>query len=287
MRVGNNPLRGKNIDSFPPIIISVITHLPHQGGYHAKRLQVVKLCLLSMREACGMDNVKVMVWDNGSCDELLRWLHYDYRPDYIMTSPNVGKINARTAMLKMLPENTILAMCDDDMYFYQDWLKESVKLLRVFPRVGVVSGYPVRANFRWATIKSIEWARKCEDAELEIGRFIPDRWEDDYAISLGRDIDFHRTYMMNDMDYRVTYTKYDKKYQAFLTAHHCQWLGYAGRLSKLMKYDYQAMADDKPFDNSIDNAGLLRLATTQRYVRHIGNVLDDDIKDHAHVMGYM
>jgi len=85
---------------------------------------------------------------------------------------------------------------------------------------------------------------------------------------------------MTDMDYRVTY----KGMQAYLTAHHCQWMGYAGRLAKLMKYDYKAMADDKPFDESIDNAGFLRLATTERFVRHMGNILDDDIKEHAHAM---
>jgi hypothetical protein len=281
MRIGKNPLRDGEVDGFPRVMISAITHLPHQKGYHEKRLQIVKMCLLSMREAAGMD-CGVMIWDNGSCEDLLRWLHFDYRPDFIMTGENVGKINARTAILNMLPDNTILAMCDDDMYFYPDWLKKSYKLLRAFPNVGVVSGYPTRRAFHWATINTLEWARDCKDAKVDVGRFIPEQWEHDYAVSLGRDWEFHKSYTAKDQDYKVTYKD---KYEAFLTAHHCQWMGYAGRLKKLMKYDYEAMANDKPFDESIDTAGLLRLSTTERLTRHMGNIPEKDIVENAKVRG--
>jgi len=38
------------------------------------------------------------------------------------------------------------------------------------------------------------------------------------------------------------------------------------------------MSDDKLLDNAVDGAGFLRLTTVERYVRHIGNVLDDELK---------
>jgi hypothetical protein len=38
------------------------------------------------------------------------------------------------------------------------------------------------------------------------------------------------------------------------------------------------MGDEKPFDWAVDNAQMLRLTTVERYVRHMGNVLDDDLK---------
>lgn len=283
MRVGKNPLRDAKVDGFPLVIMAAITHLPDLKGYHEKRLDIVKLSLISMREAAGMD-AKTMVWDNGSCPELIEWLQDEYQPDFLITSGNIGKINARTAMINMLPDNTVLAVTDDDMFFYQDWLKEAYKILRYFPNVGAVSCYPTRKGFSWATIKTIDWARNCEDAELEIGKFIPEEWEHDYAMGLGRDWKFHQMYSAKDMDYLVTYKG---KYKAFLTAHHCQWMGYAGRLKPLVIYDDFAMANDRPFDEKIDGAGLLRLTTIERYARHMGNIPDKDLFDYARELKYI
>jgi hypothetical protein len=41
------------------------------------------------------------------------------------------------------------------------------------------------------------------------------------------------------------------------------------------------MGDEKPFDNAVDAAGLLRLTTTRRYTRHMGNTIDEDILEEA------
>ena len=65
--------------------------------------------------------------------------------------------------------------------------------------------------------------------------------------------------------------------EALATSHHCQFVGYVGRIRPLLKWDKDAMADEKPFDRAIDGAGMLRLCTMQRYSQHIGNILDDGI----------
>jgi hypothetical protein len=49
-------------------------------------------------------------------------------------------------------------------------------------------------------------------------------------------------------------------------------------LANLMRFTTEAMSDDKPFDWAVDTTGMLRLTTINRYTRHIGNVLDDDLK---------
>ena len=82
MRIGNNPMRGKPLQhTMPGEVATVTTHLPNQEGYHAQRLEVVQTCLKSMRN--GAPGIPVMVWDNGSCQELRDWLLDDYRPDFM------------------------------------------------------------------------------------------------------------------------------------------------------------------------------------------------------------
>jgi hypothetical protein len=50
-------------------------------------------------------------------------------------------------------------------------------------------------------------------------------------------------------------------------------------MKNLVIADRDAMGDEKPFDWAVDNAGLLRLTTTERYTRHIGNILDDELRE--------
>lgn len=65
--------------------------------------------------------------------------------------------------------------------------------------------------------------------------------------------------------------------EAYCTAHHCQFIGYAKTLQRAARYDGEAMGDEKIIDNTLDSLGL-RLATTERLTRHIGNVIDESIR---------
>ena len=271
-RDGMNQLRLAKIPGYGPVVVGAITHLPNMDGYHADRFEVIKASLDSMRRNAGMD-CEIMVWDNGSCIELLHWLINVYRPDYMMMSRNIGKANARSGMVRMLPPSTIVGVADDDMYYYPDWLLEQVNILQHFPNVGQVSGYPVRTQQRWGNKRTLEWAQN--HANLNVGKFIPEEYDRDFCTSIGRDYAFHLTYTDADKDYLITY----RGKQAYGVAHHCQWIGYAGVMAPFCRWDLDAMGDEKPFDNAVDEAGLLRLTTVTRYTRHIGNKLDADLKN--------
>ena len=271
MRTEMNPNRRIYVDGYPPYIASSITHLPSLEGYHENRFEVVKVSLTTMRENAGL-NCKTLVWDNGSCQEFRDWLLNEYKPDYVMLSTNVGKSIARASILRMLPPETIVGVADDDMYYYPDWFKAQVELMKYFPNVGQVSGYPVRTQMRWGNKRTLEWARKV--AIVEEGSFIPAEWDKDFCTSIGRDYEWHKKYTENDMDKRITY----RGVQAYAFAHHCQFICEAGEIAPLARFDTEAMADEKPFDWAVDNTGMLRLTTINRYTRHIGNVLDDDLK---------
>ena len=271
MRTEMNPNRRTKADGYAPYIASSVVHLPNFEGYHEQRFEVVKTSLTTMRENAGLD-CQILIWDNGSCQEFRNWLLNEYKPDYVVLSNNVGLSNARAGLIRMLPPDVILGVADDDMYYYPDWFKAQVELMKYFPNVGQVSGYPVRTQMRWGNKRTLEWARKV--AIVEEGSFIPAEWDRDYCTSIGRDYEWHKKQTENDWDYRITY----RGVQAYAFAHHCQFICKVKLLANLMRFTTEAMSDDKPFDWAVDNTGMLRLTTINRYTRHIGNVLDDDLK---------
>lgn len=270
MRVGNNPNRGKAASAYSKVVLACVTHLPTLDGYHKDRLEVVQTCLWSMRR--GHEDLTMVVWDNGSCIEFRDWLQHEFKPTQLVMSENIGKNSARTSIARMLPLESVLAYSDDDIYFYPGWLEAQLDILEHFPNVACVSGYPTRTAFRWGVDNTLEWARENAD-DLELGKFIPRKWEDDFAISVGRDPQWQKRYTAKDNDFRITY----KGKQAYATAHHCQFISPVPVVSRILNYAPEAMPDEKPFDIVMDKIGL-RLSTTQRYTRHIGNVIDDELR---------
>lgn len=271
MRIGSNPNVKAEGEQWGKVVACVITHLPELKGYHEKRLEVVQCCLETMRANLGMD-AQVLVWDNGSCDELRDWLRDEYQPDYLFMAPNMGKATARANIVSMLPDNTIVAVADDDMLFHPGWLRAQVELLQHFPNVGQVSGYPVRTTFRWGVNSTLSWAKK--NAQLDMGKFIPAEWDLDFCNSIGRDYQYQKETTVHDYDYRVTYLGKS----AYTEAHHAQWVGYAGVIRPFCVRSNQAMRTEHAFDNAVDGAGLLRLTTIERYSQHIGNVMEPKLK---------
>lgn len=277
MRVGQNPERANTIPGLPRRYAAVITHLPDQEGYHSRRLEVIKACLISMRE--GAPKVAVIVWDNGSIPELTAWIKDVYKPFYFIQSPNIGKSNARRAIFGMVEPESMVSLCDDDMLFYPDWWKASEALLAGFPHVGKVSCYPVRTQGRWGCERTKEWAKA--NAEVKTGKLLPVEYDYDFCTSIGRDYDNHLIMSKDDMDHMATYNGL----QAYCYAHHCQFMGYADRLLPVLAGSNYLMADEKPFDIAVDNAGMLQLTTVTRYARHIGNVIDKKIQAEIEKMG--
>lgn len=273
MRVGNNPRRIARAVVLKPVVLCVLTHLPNFEGYHAQRLEVVQTCLRSMTQNADME-YSLAIWDNDSHPEFRSWVRSEIKPDIFVESVNVGKTAGRTALTRILPPQTIVCYSDDDMYFYPNWLRPQIELLQHFPNVACVTGYPVRTSFRWGNTKTKNWAQTAEGAKLEAGRYLPQKWEDDFAVSIGRGVQEHRDTSGSDLDFRITY----KGKQAYATSHHCQFIAKQEIVSRVMSWDGMSMGDERPFDLTLDSLGL-RLATTQRLTRHIGNVLHDELRE--------
>ena len=273
MREGTNPNRLEKVEGYAPVVIAAITHLPNYDGYHSERLEVVKCSLETMRNNAGAD-CEIMVWDNGSAPGLTHWLKRSYQPDYLILGPNVGKSIARASIVRMLPPETIVGVADDDMFYYPDWLAKQLKVFHTYPNVGTVSGWPVRTQFRFHNSATEQWGRRYAN-RFERGRFISAQEDKDFCTSIGRDYNYQITYTRNDVDTKLTF----RGVEAYATGHHAQWIGNAGVISEFVQYSHDAMADERPFEQAIDRAGLLRLTTFERTTQHIGNILDKKLEE--------
>lgn len=271
MRIGNNPSKGKPAGArLQNIALHVITCLPSLDGYHANRFEVIQACIISMLNGITAPHT-LIVTDNESIPEFTEWLQRCVKPDMFINSKNYGKATQRKLIAQMLPPNTVLCYSDDDMLFERNWFEPQMKLLKSFPNVAAVSGYPVRTSFRWGNAHTLAWARA--NAKVEIGRFISEQHERDFCVSIGRNFEDHQANTRQDLDYRIAYNGL----QAYATAHHCQQIGYAGTIAKALAFDGYAMGEERTFDERLDALGL-RLATTDRLCRHIGNVMDVGIR---------
>jgi len=276
MRTLTNPNHKKPAGyKLKAVIFFVVTHWRDDdtSGYHKERMEVIQTCLETMRDRAHCDHT-FFVWDNGSSRLLLDWLQDDFQPDILVQSPNLGKGLARAMALKMLPLNAVVCCSDDDIYYYDNWLFPQVGILRLFPNVAAVSGYPIRTQFRRGIESTLEWARAC--AKLEQGRFIPESWERQHAASVGWSWDKYNKLTENDVDYRMSYLGQ----RVYAQSHHCQFIGIVEKISQVADaaVDGLLTPDEWPFDVALGEVGL-RLCTEERLCRHIGNILDEDLRD--------
>ena len=274
MRHGRNPNTTAQTKPRERITVGVITHFPNEWqSYHLHRWGVTALSLRSLQKHVNLP-IHLAIWDNGSHDKFREWLTNEIEPDTLILSENVGKSVARKALFGMFPPDTIMAIADDDIFYFPSWLLPQIELLEHFdkaePKVGTVTGYPVRTMYRWANDCAKEFGRN--HGELVKGSYVTAEWDADYCASIGREYDWHKKTSGNVDEYKVIF---DGK-EALTLGHHCQFICYNGRIAPLLRWDIDAMADEKPFDRAVDEK-YMRLCTTQRLTMHMGNVLDDKL----------
>ena len=161
MRKGQNPAKFvKDVARPERITVALLNYIPFLSGFYAETLDVLKVSLESMRKDPGLP-FDLMVFDNGSCEEVREYLvneKEEGRIQYlILSEKNMGKGGAWNMMLTGAP-GEIIAYTDSDVLFSPNWLSRSVEILETFPNVGMVTARPFRTppEFYETTLK---WAR--------------------------------------------------------------------------------------------------------------------------------
>ncbi len=289
-RLGINPARSEK-SGYTPARVSVlmITFIPHLSGYFEHRLEVLKLCLASL-QAHTPPPYDLFVFDNGSCPEVVAFLTALNEENVIryliLSSQNIGKIGALQLLCGIAP-GEILAYSDDDIFFYPGWLEASLKILHSFPKAGMVSGVPVRNAARHARHALDQFAGQPPAGfRTETKRFIPDAWEVDWAMSTGRDPQEHLSSTQGLSDMLFYAPDGAQPGEAVIAgANHFQFVAPKSLLLSALPAHWSGklMGEMLELDEAVDRLGYLRLSSSQRFVRHMGNALNPEILEEAQV----
>ena len=281
-RIGMNPARHRVTDYKPAeVTVAVLVYIPHLSGYFQHRFEVLKLSLSTLLKHTDAP-YDLLVFDNASCEEIkayLRDLVESGSIRYLLqANENIGKLGALRLISGAAP-GEVIAYSDDDTFFYPGWLSSHLQLLKAFPKVGMVSGSPERTLFDHGIESTIQYAKNEPDVKLSYGQTIPEQWEREWAISLGKDIPgfLDEVGQLQDIIIERNGVK------AYATACHNQFVMPKSIAVAHLQNQWtgRLMGGMNEFDNAIDAAGYLRLTTLDRTTRLIGNLVSPAMEEES------
>ena len=286
-RFGINPARGMTSDYRPTkVTIAMLAYIPHLDGYFQDRFEILQLSLASLI-ANTNPPCDLMVFDNGSKSSVVDYLQ-DLKNQGIiryllLSSENIGKIGAFELLFNAAPGEYV-AYTDDDIFFYPGWLEALLKVIEAYPAVGMVSGAPIRDASDRAS-QSLKQLIKNGNSQITVsyGRRIPDEWEADWALSVGRDPETHLKETQGYQDIILE----NHGIEAFGSASHFQFLSPKKVILQALPemWSGKLMGEMNELDEAVDNLGYLRLSTVERYTRHMGNTVSPDLINEARELG--
>jgi glycosyltransferase involved in cell wall biosynthesis len=272
MRVGQNPAKSIDYVRQPEkFTIAVVSYIPYIGGYYAQGLDLLKVCLGSLQENTVLP-FDLLVFDNASCSEVrdflldakkVGWIQY-----LVLSDENIGKAGAWNFIFGAA-QGEFVAYADSDVYFYPGWLTELYRVMKVFPKAGMVTGMPLLNPEEYST-STVKWVDQHQEAHLERGQVLT--WDDywRHAGTLGSDREVARRFYDQHESLLLNY----KEHKYYVGAGHFQFLARKSVLQKVIPLPSdRPMGQVRELDIAINDLGYLRLCTTEWWVEHIGNTL--------------
>lgn len=272
MRKGQNPAKYvKEVAKPARITVAVLNYIPFQAGYYAEMLDVLKACLTSIRETADLP-YDLMVFDNGSCEEVCQYLLAEKdagRIQYLLLSgKNLGKGGAWNMILSGAP-GEIIAYTDNDCLFHPGWLSRSVQILETYPNTGMVTARPFRTPPEFHT-HTLEWAENNPQVKIERGKLVSFDVLHEFNLSLGQSDESSRDFIASTEDLRLTY----QGVSAYVGSSHWQFTSYKKVLAHFLPFQMdRPMGQVKQLDQKMNEAGYLRLMPVEPLAMNMSNTL--------------
>jgi len=272
MRIGQNPAKFvKDVAKPSRVTVAVLNYIPFLSGYYADMLNVLDACLNGIWENTD-SNYDLMVFDNGSCEEVIRYLrdaqdagNIQY---LILCDKNLGKGGAWNMILASAP-GEIIAYTDNDCQFSKGWLNQSLKILETYPNTGMVTARPFQTNPDFYS-RTLEWAETTPGVKVEHGHLIPFQTLHQFNLSLGQTNEYSRSLIDKAEDIRMTY----QGIQSYAGGSHWQFIARKSVLAEFLPFEMdRPMGQVKELDRRMNAAGYLRLMTVEPLAMNLSNTL--------------
>lgn len=273
-RIGQNPAKFvKQVAKPARVTVAVLNYIPFLSGFYAEMDQVLKANLESIYATVDVD-FDLMVFDNGSCDEIKQYLlneQKEGRIQYLLFSEkNLGKGGAWNMILDGAP-GEIIAYTDNDCLFSPEWLRESLKILEAFPNTGMVTARPFRTNPDFFS-GTIAWADSTDGVQHETGDLVDYEVFREFDLSLGQSEDDIRAHYESSKDHRLTLNGVS----AMVGASHWQFTAYKKTVQEFLPFQMdRPMGQVKQLDMRMNEKGYLRLMTEKPYAMNMSNTLEN------------
>jgi len=272
MRVGQNPAKYvKDVAAAKPITVAILNYIPFLSGFYAEMLDVLKTCLGSLWENTAED-YDLMVFDNGSCQEVVDYLVEQKEAGLIqylvLSEKNLGKGGAWNIMLSGAP-GEIIAYADNDCLFHKGWLTASLEILKTYPNVGMVTSRPFRTPLELCS-STIQWAESHPEVMVAEGDIIPFEVFREFDLSLAQTEAEILQHYQTSKDIKLTINGVE----AIVGASHWQFLAYKDVLAKFLPFSMtRPMGQVRQLDQRMNEEGYLRLMPLEPLVMNMSNTL--------------
>jgi glycosyltransferase involved in cell wall biosynthesis len=284
MRLEKNPYKGSASNRpksyiAKDILCCMLVYIPNFNGYFKDRFEVMKISLNSLILHTDKDIADILIFDQGSCGEVIDYLQ-DLKERglityFVQSTENLGYNGAKNFIYSMC-QGEYLCWADDDVFFYPDWLTNSLKIAQTYPSVGIVSSSPISEKFAVNNSVAIDLPNTENEIQVIEGMW-QESWDQNFNVSIGKMV-------IGSEDLHIPMYRY-KGVDAIPVSSHFQYM--ITKKARQCIYPFKvglAMSssfEDPEFnmilalDKKLDDNGFAKLSTYGVFAEHLGGILTD------------
>ena len=279
MRVGQNPEKELGAVKLPWTTRVVLpVYIPHQNNYFAQSLQVLRLCLESLRLTTGEETC-VTVVSNGCSPQIVTqlsmMLDIGWIDELILSRRNLGKVGAIATVLKGANEQ-ILAWSDSDVLFKTGWLDSVAEVFGTFPECGAVTPFPA-VHLHWEHTSATTLGAAAARCITRQG-IVPAEDLKEYARSVGTPTLFRKEYQQSQWLVQRGMMRACVGAMHFICCIRKDVI--RGMPARPCTAALNGKEDSDYLDLPAERLGYWRLSTSRSFVWHMGNSVEPWMVQH-------